>query len=373
MYDRLTTVGLEIEVENIVFTTDLLTRISRYGFKYVGDASVQGSIQTLDGIKVFHEFENIYFLPKERVGGELISQPPIDTKVKGWQENIKRLCNLLQEEEFIKPSYRCSFHVHVNVDRFEYETLMSMIQWAALLEAIMFRIGSLGGTHRGVFNNFNYCRPITYRGPQVVKIPDGYSQVMLLEDLLQAQDLNDFFLRYGDSLHNTDMKYHPVRYSWINLFKLIQKERTIEFRIFNQTLDPMDIEAIITLCLCIVNTMLTSPPQDVMSYSSNPVNSIFYPLEESRNILRMVLGMYPANPIVKDRIMWLFDHSEYPKIENKNVFSHMMTKRDFKLFTREIYHPPFVDTNTVENCKYQDEHNFEYPSGFSSYLIKIRK
>ncbi len=372
MYKKLVTVGLEIEVSNISFTRKIMEDIARIDFKLTRDASVEGSIQCMPNALVFTDSTKFDMLEKISVGGEIVS-PPIDTSKENWQYNLFKLMEILQEEKFIEPSNRCSFHIHVNIDDFDLKDLLSMVKWASLLESTMFRIGSFCKEHRGIDNNYNYCRPITQKGPQVIKTLDGFAQVMILDDLLQAKNIDDFLVRYGDAYHNLDMKYHPVRYSWFNLFKLFQREKTIEYRVFNQTLNPLEIEAMVTLCLCITNTMLTSPPGDISSFSSGNINSIFNPLPESRNILEMILGMYPGSSIVKDRIMCIFDNSNYPPIKDSYVFSHMLTKKDFTLYKRTDYVPVLINKDEVEACIYKDLHNYNYIDGFKKHIVRIRK
>jgi len=347
------TIGIEIEVENINLS-NIKNTVKALGFSVIDDASVMSYRQELLGKKVYSKSE--VFSKQELFGGEIISHP-FELDDIYYIKNLVNLCDLLKKDG--EDNYRSSIHIHVNVgDQLNLVDLKSIIRWATRLESVFFRFGSYGRIHRGEFNNFNYCRPITYKGPLVFFTKNGYGQVLNTIDLLKSKSVSEFWDRYGDCINYGNKKYHPVRYHWINLFSIF-RHGSLEFRVFNQTTNLYEILATILLCQATTQVMLKTTYKELCNLEFSPINSVFYPVSNSREILEYVLDQYDSDPTIKDMVFDIFDKSKYPKIQNKYVFSHMIEKDKYTLFENTDYCPDKLEKEEIENPNYLDKHKEE--------------
>jgi hypothetical protein len=178
---------------------------------------------------------------------------------------------------------------------------------------------------------------------------------------------------YGDSNNHTQ-KYHPVRYHWINLFSILKKG-SLEFRIFNTSTNPYDIRAIILLCQAMTNTMLKTNYKDLKALEVNPYNSIFYPENKSsENVLDYILENYECKyPTLKYKLYDIYNKSEFPKIENKPVFSQMIEKEDIVYFTNTDYCPEAISREYISGPKYEDIHNNFVEGAMRNVPINLNK
>lgn len=171
-------------------------------------------------------------------------------------------------------SHRASIHFHVGFAN-NLNLLKNMLTIALHLEPVFYRLGGMGGTHRGYINNFNYCRPLLNSAVVPVapssqrdmreSIPDrvprtleelreygkekrrksnaayssGNAWVKISNPLqaLKAETIQRFWASFGIECNNQpSFKYHPVRYSGWNFFSVFA-HGTMEARHFNQSLD----------------------------------------------------------------------------------------------------------------------------------------
>ncbi len=174
-------------------------------------------------------------------------------------------------------SHRASTHFHVGFPN-NLEALKSMLQVALNLEPVFYRLGGMGGTHRGYINKYNYCRPLLNSAVVVVnptskrsngsseyppqRVPKTYAE--LIEQRTRAREEVERLSKYGESIfckianpiaalsvstieefwacfgmdyvQQISAKYHPVRYMGWNFFS-VAKHKTMEARHFNQSLD----------------------------------------------------------------------------------------------------------------------------------------
>lgn len=242
-YPILTSIGVEIEIEDVQLES--IPRNIREFWHLEHDASCEKYIYRKGNL--FYA-KNIDGSNKVKTGGELVSSV-IDTEDKSYLRKIEELFQFLTENGESYNSFRAGTHIHVSFP-VSTEILKNIVGLAAHLEQVFFYLGGMGYTFRGLNNNCTYCRPITKFGPSVVSnINTGkLSQVFSVESLLQAENVKDFFLRYGGiDKNNPPGKYNPMRYNWITLYPLLTKG-TIEFRIFNKTLNPYYLFSVIEFC-----------------------------------------------------------------------------------------------------------------------------
>jgi len=238
------TVGLELEVTDV----DVSSLHLPNSWRITNDASVESDAYVINGIPIINYTEaKSLILNKITSGGEILSSL-IDTS-SNYLVPLKSLCNTLIQRGEPYQSERAGLHVHLSFVQPNLKMLKAIIRLGCHLEDAFFLIGGMGYDFRGKTNDCSYCRPITTPGPQVIQdyLGDLYP-CLVVDDLLEAETVDDFWVRLGDfpSLHMS--KYVPIRYHWLNLYNLLLRKHTLEFRIFNKSLKPRYIEAAIEFC-----------------------------------------------------------------------------------------------------------------------------
>jgi hypothetical protein len=347
--------GIELEVERLELTPNERYSISELGYTVVSDASVECERPGFSDMLVVTTNPTFGELTTKSVGCEIVSRP-FNTENPIYIELITKLCKILRRESFVLPSLRSSLHVHCSYKQdFMTKDLQNILRWGRALEGAIFRISSFLGKHRGEDNDYNYCRPITRKGPQVVNVDSGYAQVFDIEDVLAVDPDTSpelFWSTFGDCVTQRDNKYHPIRYSWLNVFSVIA-HNTIELRSFNQTLNAIDILASIGLTQAFTNACLNIPFED----TGLPIEDSIFEPSGSNQVLEYILGRYePLSDAVVHRIMYLFDYGHYPIIKDKYVLSHMNKKRPMVYYTGE-YTPPILQDIEFISPDYKDKHN----------------
>jgi len=240
------TIGLEIETENI--SPKKLQGIGN--FRVGGDASVESDHLTFRNIPV--EINPVELRKKlsinvETIGCEIASGI-IDTN-QDYISDIKYLTGILSKNGECEESQRAGIHVHLSFGNINLNILKSIITLGAHLESVFFLLGGMGYDFRGIDNDSTYCRPITKWGPPIVKTRyEENAQCMDIKELLESKNVDDFRMKCGDLYNLGGNRYIPIRYMWLNLYNIWESKQTLEFRIFNKTLNPYYIYAIIEFC-----------------------------------------------------------------------------------------------------------------------------
>ena len=193
-------------------------------------------------------------LPWERslFGGEFVS-PMMDTDTDPWVAHVTRILNFLsQHGEGVDA--RTSIHVHVNCNGLPLFAMQQLITVGCYLEAAMYRLACAeAGVHRGgLAYDYGYCRPITSIGPPVTATnTEARRQIFSVDALLRAEDWTEFKQALGRYDAWGGGKYHEARYVWLNPVSFFVRG-SMEFRIFNSTLQPRYVEAWVEVCKKIV-------------------------------------------------------------------------------------------------------------------------
>ena len=348
--------GIELELERVELTSNQREDITRLGFDVTSDASVECKRPSYSDILIVTNSATFADLDMKNVGCEIVSKP-FFTGNDAYKENIRRLCKIVQEESFVLPSVRSSVHVHCSFPRdyIAYD-LINILRWGRALEGAIFRVASFLGDHRGKDNDYNYCRPITRKGPQVVNVPDGMAQIFCIDDVLELSKLDpsltDFWNVFGDCVAHRDNKYHPIRYSWLNVFSILM-HGTLEIRAFNQTLNATDILAAIGLTQAFTHAACTIPFEDT---GLPEEDSLFEPSDSSKS-LEYILNEYKLlSPDTVRRIMYLYDYGHSTRIEDVYVLSHMNEKKPMSYFQGD-YCPTVLEGVELKKPEYKDKHN----------------
>jgi hypothetical protein len=169
---------------------------------------------------------------------------------------MTRIIELLEASgEYV--STLTSFHVHVGMGCLPpVEAFKSLVEIAMKIEAPMFRLSvAESHTHRGLHHNdYMYCRPLMGIGPQYVVDNDSrWRQCFDLPKILVYSNSTLEACQAWGRADQGEPKWVPPRYYWLNPVPLF-RQGTIEFRLFNQTMDVDNMIAWVNLCVAIVKT-----------------------------------------------------------------------------------------------------------------------
>jgi len=258
-------------------------------------------------------------------------------------------------------SERSGIHIHFSYSSPNLNMLKTILNLGACLERLFFHVGGMGYRFRGEINDSVYCRPITKYGPPCIpNYYGGYSQVFTLDRLLETKTSDEFWYFYSDLKNINNGRYAPVRYTWLNLYPLSpygEYKGTLEFRVFNKTLNPYYIMAIIELCQKFSEfSMISSRDNSFIDFLE--VNSIY----DSCNIDVLFEKAMKILTISDESAYYLLNIiKNTPKVvlPEKFVFSHL------------IYHPSVgsrirgyfkevpvvaIDSESIVKPKYIDLH-----------------
>lgn len=357
------TVGIEIETDYLLEGDIRDIPYNPLNMKYTHDATCESPAIAWKDL-IFSIDSDVRFLQgwsEVVVGSELISGI-IDTErdEKKFISSLMSLTHFLEDKGEPPTSERSSLHIHVSLPNPNVRILKNALRLGGFFEPLFFNLGGMGYNFRGEKNNSIFCRPLS--SPQLVPYKPGiYAYSLDLEDLTSIKSFpqDDFWNMYGD-LHRNRKKYTPVRYSWLSLYSLYpegQYKGTLEFRIFNKSLNPLYIWGIIEACKAFTNSTLMSL-RNIKKYIK--INSIF-----SDYSIQDLLTEFVILTELEDKVVYILEEilSKTPKplLDPIPVKSHLLKKMDFGYFwSNNDYKPRKIFS--VDECKdptYIDIHNFE--------------
>ncbi len=173
-------------------------------------------------------------------GYELVSKP-MDREL--MELSLFTLLPMLESNgDFL--SERCATHIHVGMAK-NLQFAKNLLRLGLWFDEVFYALAGMGRKFRGYSNNAIYARPLI-NGPYF-HYDSSYYQVLNWEKSLQATNFYEFFAPYGVNINRDAVKYTPARYFAINLYS-IALHKTIEFRHFNQSFDPLLVSSIAKLC-----------------------------------------------------------------------------------------------------------------------------
>lgn len=356
------TLGFEFETDNI-FKRGLKLPP---GFKIVSDASVETNGQyNLEGIPILFpnglKAINIAGVRKEVKGVEIVSNSPLVLD-ESLQNKINQVLQAVLLCGETGRSVRSGIHFHITLPP-SLSILKEVINIGAHLEDLFFWIAGMGYEFRGVENGGTYCRPITKVGPQCVRNNKrGFSQVFVVDDLLESKSVDDFKLRYGDVYSQMGTKYLPVRYSWLNLYSMFV-HGSLEFRPFNITSNGYWIYAVARLCGFFVQEVL-SRAYSSYGFEKLPQNSV-YDNRPDEEIINTFLTFFPRLPDdIRNTILSLLEYTPRVKLKDEYNYTHLMfhahgdkTRKHFN----SVYCPPTIRKDKIVIPIFLDAHNIANP------------
>lgn len=171
-------------------------------------------------------------------GAELVS-PPLDFDSASDRNKVDTAIAALQLGG-ASTHNSAGIHVHIDASDLSAQQVANVGRFMFKFEDVIYRIASSGWTRLRPAGMNNYCKPV----------PEE-----MVRRLCKVRDLDGFYRAwYGsvqDGLHFRNSHYHESRYHGLNLHSWCYRG-TIEFRIFNSSLNPDRVQAYIALSMAIV-------------------------------------------------------------------------------------------------------------------------
>ena len=224
------------------------------------------------------------------VAGEVVS-PILQDTPETWAQ-FERVCQILQGQG-ARASGRTGGHVHVGVDSAgmdhdvnKFRRVAKVCAWA---EDLMYRLaaatGQRGRSHRGSTNGYRWCGPM------------GSGQFE------EVQGLSDLANRVGSS--------HSVG---LNFGNILERNRTIEYRYFDSSLDPARLQANIKLA-CWVTKRAAELPDTAIPRERTPLGSHRSPRDpdDGDRLLRRFADLIFVRPKDKLKLYWVYQRSAWQR------------------------------------------------------------
>src|SRR6202165_5039032 len=224
------------------------------------------------------------------VAGEVVS-PILQDTPETWAQ-LERVCQILQAQG-ARASGRTGGHVHVGVDSAgmdhdvnKFRRVAKVCAWA---EDLMYRLaaatGQRGRSHRGSTNGYRWCGPM------------GSGQFE------EVQGLSDLAGRVGSS--------HSVG---LNFGNILERNRTIEYRYFDSSLDPARLQANIKLA-CWVTRRAAELPDSAIPTERHRLGSHAggQSTDQNDGLLRRFADLMFVRPKDKLKLYWLYENSAWQR------------------------------------------------------------
>lgn len=359
---QIDTIGMEFETCSRLPTEFYKDeRIASY-FRGTHDASIETPIVLLK--HNLHMIDNGNLSPifknMERgiAGSELVSTPlTFDEMVKAVSYLTKRLSKFGARDE----EERAGIHIHCAYP-ISYKILVDTIKLGLAFESLIFHLGGLGYQFRGLSNNSIFCRPFSAFGPPIVTSRGGqYIQLLDIEELLKASDMETFWKLFGGiAVRNPPSRYHPSRYFFINPFSALLHS-TLEFRVFNTTLN---IEYILAcMRFCQEFTLMCVSGKNPFDF----VSSVYNPSMSSQELLDNFCSHTRMEPEWRKILFKILEKTPFPEISKKYIFTHL---RDYQTI-EPIWKPKIFGPDDFEQSGFLDIHNI--PTSSRGNIPTIRR
>jgi len=225
------------------------------------------------------------------VTGEVVSPILRDTP-ESW-EQLRCVCEILQAHG-ARTTTRTGGHVHVGCDSanldHDVDQFRRVARVCAWSEDLIYRLaaatGSRGRSHRGGRNGYQWCGPM--RGNQRFE---------------NANSLEDLSYRVGNS--------HGVG---LNFGNITNSRRTIEYRYFDATLDPVRLQANVKLA-CWITKRAGSLGETDIPDERVPLGSHASPRDpdDGDRLLRRFADTIFVRPRDKLKLYWMYEHTNWQR------------------------------------------------------------
>lgn len=347
-------IGVEFESADLVREHVNLPDNLRGLFKRDHDASIETPVKIdSSGTVYMYDTQTVKTNPV-KIGTEFVSVPLPFNNV---DSTVRKLVAFLRENGERSVAERCGIHFHISM-AYNLFILKNLVRLSRNMEQVFYYAGSFGQEFRGIKNDCTYCRPITKFGPSIVRNNDMYTQVYNVDDLLKTEDTRQFFDYYGGmNEQNPPGKYHPARYGWITLYPLLTKG-TVEFRVFNHTLEPVYLTAAAelsrTFCAICFNTLPELEENSI--YSEHTKEGVLKTLETFYHVSNDILNGSGLSQKSFDILSIIITNSPEIKLEPKYYHTHLRNST-FTGFNN--YNPRRIPEEQCCRPNFVDVHAFE--------------
>ena len=350
------TMGIEFEFDRLNSNSSV-PKI----FRKTHDASIETDVKILGiGIPVNNipnELIRLINYSNIVIGTELVS-PILNSEDESFLEAIKSVTQVANRDGEPDISLRSGIHFHISLPNPTLTILKTLIRLGRCFEKLFFTIGGMGYTNRGEKNDAIYFRPITKYGPHCIPYRNNYAQVFNVNELLKTKTRNDFWFLYGDCQNHQD-RYNPIRYHWLNLYPMNpygQYKGTVEFRVFNKSLNPLFIYAVANLCKKFVHLTLRSSFSSLKELELLDEYSIYDDIITKEDLFRQLIRLHDLTNFEEKTLkilMEILDQSNIPLIEPGYVHTHIRTRLNAYWQNNE-YIPEVI--SSVRTPNYVDIH-----------------
>lgn len=346
-------VGLEFEVED--FPVQIRERELAENFTSTHDASCERDAKQLScGLILPRNSPDMFATRNIVLGGELVSNI-IDTTDDSYYRIIKNLTDYVIQNGESDQSFRAGIHVHICFSSPNLVMLKNTIRLWKHLEDLFYLLGGMGYEFRGVKNDSTYCRPLTKNGPIIVPTRGGVGKSVNLNHLLESKSISQFWERWGDLPVQGRERYFPVRYHGFNLSPAYNRG-TIEFRVFNKTLNPLYIISVIEICKKFAEICLRFDASDFSATNLMQENSVFdrRNKDEIANTFLHFSELCKMKELVISEAMRIIERTPPVVLQEKIIYSHLRNIRTH--WDESSYEPELVSKYIVEKPNFEDIH-----------------
>lgn len=238
-------VGVEIEFTGVpLHTISNEVRSTKLGpiTRVMEDGSVRDRVTSYEGAIFYDEGDR---RANTVLGGEICT-PIMDIDNPSSRILLNQLCAILEGNGAV-PTERASIHVHVNYLGAKTGDIRALIRQFLNYESVLYRLScGYAGNHRGVINDYQYTRPLS--SPIMVHTPEG-SAAAIHQAVFNCNSFSEMLFNWTriDMIVRDAPHYHPGRLHGLNLVPFL-RQGSMEFRLFNSTMDGDLVWAWATLC-----------------------------------------------------------------------------------------------------------------------------
>ncbi len=352
------TCGIEFECDNL--TSEQVSRGFRNNnWRVTHDASVETPTRYVGNLFVEIPGKNTNFLSSQRVtvGTEIVS-PILNSEDETFYRDIDSLTNFLLGEGESEKSERSGIHYHISLPSPRLSTIKNILRLGTHFESLFFQLGGMGYTQRGETNDSIYARPYSLWGAPCVYVSDRkVSQCFELENVLKCRNQEEFWSAFGD-MPFQDTRYTPIRYQWLNIYPLYpghEYKGTVEFRIWNKTLNPEFIYATFLLCRNFLEFATKHSYEDLKNMELLNQNSVFESIDNI-SLLDEIANLTDLPSKTVEILSSILQRSPKPEIKNGYVFSHLIRRMNRRFWENGNYSPKFVPSSEVHSPTFVDIH-----------------
>ena len=352
------TCGIEFECDDL--TSEQVSRGFRgNNWHITHDASIETDTRFVSNlfVEVPGKNSNLFSSQRITIGTEIVS-PILNSEDEEFYSAIESLTNFLLNEGESEKSERSGIHFHISLPSPRLSTIKNIIRLGLHYESLFFQLGGMGYTQRGEKNDSIYARPYSQWGAPCVPLSSGKSgQCFELENILKCRDQENFWSYFGDMPYQ-DQRYTPVRYQWLNIYPLYpgrEHKGTVEFRIFNKTLNPDFIYCTFMACRNFIDLASKYSYDTLKEMNLVGQNSVFDE-SENFNLLNEFADLTRLNGKINSILVQILSRSPKPNIEKGYVFTHLLRRLGHRFWENTGYSSKTIPTSEIRNPKFIDIH-----------------